>query len=291
MGLGTLATVNGGTGVATFLATPTSANLRAAITDETGTGSLVFATSPTLTTPTIVQINGSTEGGGSLTLQSTTNATKGKIFFGTSAYDEATNSLGIANTSPAYQLEIGNASAAFDALNSSIGIGVLSSSTRNAFFIESKAASSSIAGAFIGAYSNDGSALASGDRLGGFFFGGYDGIQMRNAAIIHAFTEESWSGSASGAGITIGTTAAGTSSRTDKFFFRSSGSLLIGTSIENTKSILTLESTTRGFLPPRMTTAQRDAITSVPAGLMIYNTSTNKLNFYNGTAWEVIVSL
>ena len=36
-----------------FLATPTSANLAAAVTDETGSGALVFATSPTLTTPTI----------------------------------------------------------------------------------------------------------------------------------------------------------------------------------------------------------------------------------------------
>jgi hypothetical protein len=42
-----------GTGVATFLATPTSANLAAAVTGETGTGSLVFASSPTLTSPTL----------------------------------------------------------------------------------------------------------------------------------------------------------------------------------------------------------------------------------------------
>jgi hypothetical protein len=40
-----------GTGVATFLATPSSANLRTALTDETGTGSAVFATTPTLVTP------------------------------------------------------------------------------------------------------------------------------------------------------------------------------------------------------------------------------------------------
>jgi len=40
-----------GTGVATFLATPSSANLRTAVTDETGSGALVFATSPTLVTP------------------------------------------------------------------------------------------------------------------------------------------------------------------------------------------------------------------------------------------------
>lgn len=42
-----------GTGVATFLATPSSANLAAAVTDETGSGALVFATSPTLVTPNL----------------------------------------------------------------------------------------------------------------------------------------------------------------------------------------------------------------------------------------------
>jgi hypothetical protein len=57
---GTLPVENGGTGItsfgtgiATFLGTPSSANLAAAVTDETGTGVLVFATSPTLTTPNI----------------------------------------------------------------------------------------------------------------------------------------------------------------------------------------------------------------------------------------------
>ena len=42
-----------GTGVATFLGTPSSANLASAITDETGTGNLVFSTSPTLVTPVL----------------------------------------------------------------------------------------------------------------------------------------------------------------------------------------------------------------------------------------------
>lgn len=57
---GTLAVANGGTGVtsfgsgvATFLGTPSSANLAAAVTDETGSGALVFATSPTLVTPAL----------------------------------------------------------------------------------------------------------------------------------------------------------------------------------------------------------------------------------------------
>ncbi len=47
-----------GTGVASFLATPTSANLKAAVTDETGSGVLVFATSPVLVTPNIGVANG-----------------------------------------------------------------------------------------------------------------------------------------------------------------------------------------------------------------------------------------
>jgi len=42
-----------GTGVATFLGTPSSANLASAVTDETGSGSLVFGTSPTVNNPTI----------------------------------------------------------------------------------------------------------------------------------------------------------------------------------------------------------------------------------------------
>lgn len=42
-----------GTGVGTFLATPTSANLAAAVTNETGSGALVFATSPVLVTPNL----------------------------------------------------------------------------------------------------------------------------------------------------------------------------------------------------------------------------------------------
>jgi hypothetical protein len=69
----------------------------------------------------------------------------------------------------------------------------------------------------------------------------------------------------------------------------SSGNVGIG-GTANAAAILDAASTTKGFLPPRMTTAQRDAITTPPAGLMVYNTSTNKLNFYNGSAWEAVTS-
>ena len=71
-----------GTGIATFLATPTSANLAAAITNETGSGALVFATSPTLVTPSIGVATGTSFN--SITgLSSTTPAALGTAAVGT----------------------------------------------------------------------------------------------------------------------------------------------------------------------------------------------------------------
>ncbi len=62
----------------------------------------------------------------------------------------------------------------------------------------------------------------------------------------------------------------------------------IGASNPDTKAALDIQSTTQGFLPPRMTTVQRNAISSVPAGLTLYDTTANKTVVYNGTAWEIL---
>jgi hypothetical protein len=65
-----------------------------------------------------------------------------------------------------------------------------------------------------------------------------------------------------------------------------SGNVGIGTNTPNAKAALEVSSNTQGFLPPRMTLAQRNAISApIPAGMVIYNTNTNELNVYNGTAW------
>lgn len=75
---GALSDISGlGTNVSTFLATPSSSNLANAVTDETGTaGNVVLSNTPTITTPTIAQVNGSTAANGTLTLSATTNGTK-----------------------------------------------------------------------------------------------------------------------------------------------------------------------------------------------------------------------
>ncbi|PLX19219.1 MAG: hypothetical protein C0597_05525, partial [Marinilabiliales bacterium] len=48
--------------------------------------------------------------------------------------------------------------------------------------------------------------------------------------------------------------------------------------------------TFKGFLTPRMAEGDRDGIAAPATGLIIYNTSTNKLNIYDGTAWRVLFS-
>jgi len=53
----------------------------------------------------------------------------------------------------------------------------------------------------------------------------------------------------------------------------------------NTSSLLQVNSTTRGFLPPRMTTTQKNAIVSPATGLQVYDTTLGSLNVYNGTSW------
>ena len=139
----------------TFLGNATSANLASAVTDETGSGSLVFATSPTLTTPTIATINGSTSSNGSITVQGTSNSTR---------------------------------------------------TTSN--------------------------------------------VDLQP----------------SGGGVTIGGTT------------------------RNASAIFQINSTTLGFLPPVMTSTQRNAISSPASGLVVYSSDLFDLSLYNGTAWGEVLT-
>ena len=61
--------------------------------------------------------------------------------------------------------------------------------------------------------------------------------------------------------------------------------LAVNTSTPAASAALDVTSTTKGFLPPRMTTTQRDAISSPTNGLVLYNTTTNKLQVRAAGAW------
>jgi hypothetical protein len=71
------------------------------------------------------------------------------------------------------------------------------------------------------------------------------------------------------------------------FFYAGNAQVKVGdnpTTI-NDASLLELESTSQGLLPPRMTTTQRDAISNPPAGLTLFNTTTKCLQGFDGGFW------
>ena len=64
-----------------------------------------------------------------------------------------------------------------------------------------------------------------------------------------------------------------------------------GTFTEEASSQLTVNSTTRGFLPPRMTTTEKNAIATPASGLVVYDTTLGKLCVRTASAWETITSI
>jgi hypothetical protein len=72
---------------------------------------------------------------------------------------------------------------------------------------------------------------------------------------------------------------------------KGNGNILIGTTTDIASSKLTVESTTQGFLPPRMTTTQKNAIASPAAGLVVYDTTLGKLCVRTASSWETITSI
>ncbi len=71
----------------------------------------------------------------------------------------------------------------------------------------------------------------------------------------------------------------------NSMFFDNGISVGLGTITPDASAILDLTSTTQGFLSPRMTTVERDAIVAPVNGLFIYNTSSSFFNYWNGSTW------
>jgi hypothetical protein len=65
----------------------------------------------------------------------------------------------------------------------------------------------------------------------------------------------------------------------------------INLNVATTSAIVEITSTTKGFLPPRMTTTEKNAIATPASGLVVYDSTLNKLAVYTGSAWETVTSI
>jgi hypothetical protein len=88
-------------------------------------------------------------------------------------------------------------------------------------------------------------------------------------------------------GLGSNTTVLGSSSTTDTAIY---GRLLSGTTTPIASAQVQIDSTTRGFLPPRMTTAQINAISSPAVGLVVYNTTLDVLCYRDSVGWKKLTS-
>ncbi|HEV7347167.1 SBBP repeat-containing protein [Telluribacter sp.] len=61
-----------------------------------------------------------------------------------------------------------------------------------------------------------------------------------------------------------------------------------GMGVPNPSAVLELESTNKGFLPPRLTTTQRDSMQEPANGMVIYNTTLNCLQLYSASTWTCL---
>lgn len=141
--------------------------------------------------------------------------------------DASTDRVGIGNSAPGTKMNIGTAFT--DAGSNVGGLSIQYADATNpiGLYISNTGASSASSGAGMVMASLDGAALASGDRLGFFLWGGSNGSALINRAGFTSFTTELWSGSVSGTDIRVETTPTGTNARSNGVIFTAAGGMTI----------------------------------------------------------------
>ena len=75
------------------------------------------------------------------------------------------------------------------------------------------------------------------------------------------------------------------SSNNASLLIKDNGQISVNNTTPDASAIIDIETTTQGFLPPQMTTTQKNAISSPKEGLVVYDLTLHKLSYYNGSSW------
>jgi len=222
-----------GTDVATFLGTPSSANLAAAVTDETGSGALVFGTSPTLASPTITGTG--TAAFGNLSYTGTLTGGTGVVALGTNQfYKDASGNVGIGTVTPNFKISVNNNASTPSASGFSaneVALQIVGKDGNN-----TRVLYQSYGGVnnFLNAYAYGGtlaapSATVSGTNIFGISAGGYGATaSVAGLARISINAESTFTDTSAPTYINFQTTPAGSITASDRMRLDSSGNLGIG---------------------------------------------------------------
>lgn len=262
------------------------ANSAAILDDSANLSGLLSVTSAT--------IRGSSSSGGDLNLSSTSNATKGNINLGTaSTYDELNDRLGLGTTSPDVPLHIRNDSDLSNPGDSLIRLENHNASATSDPHIEFRRARGANAD------------LQNGDTIGTIDFHPRHNGSYTNVAQIHAIytgngTTRSGdlrfeTGNSGAPAERMRITAAGSvqiASLTDERLVRAgvSGALETTSITVDDNGGMSFGTTTSALTLPVLTTTQRNALTPV-AGMVIFNSTTNRPEFYIGAPDNTWISM
>ena len=234
-----------GTGVATFLATPSSANLAAAVTGETGSGGLVFDTSPTIVTPTITTsatvplVIGGTAVGSTLTLQSTSGVGTSDAIIAQVGNNGATESWRVITTGEfikghTARIAVGAAGTVFPAIQQHGAAAAAASFANYSWVAGTGGPVNYLCKSRSGTIGTRG-IVSSGDSLGSLNFQGDDGTNFVPAATVAAASDGTPGANDMPGRLMLSTTADGASAVTERMRIDSVGNVKIaGTAARGT---------------------------------------------------------
>lgn len=133
--------------------------------------------------------------------------------------------------------------------------------------------------------------LGNSSGTGTLRFRGYDGTAYRDAGEVRGYISGSVSTDDFIGNVGLFTRPSGASPTLLEVITATGGGAVgIGSVAPHASAKLDVASTTRGFLPPRMTTAQKNAISSPAVGLQVYDATAGFPYWFDGTAWRQVLS-